>query len=51
MSRSRKRRQLTKAELRGAMSAGLTIIRYDAGGERATVRQLSPESDERRRHE
>ena len=46
--RSRKKHQLTKAELRGAMSAGLTIVRYDAGGERATVRQLSPEGPERR---
>ena len=47
--RSRKARQLTAAEKRALASAGLVVTRYDTGGERATVQQLTPESDERRR--
>ncbi len=49
MSRSRKKRQLTAAEKRALASAGLIVTRYDAGGERATIRQLAPEGPERRK--
>ena len=49
MTRSRKRRQLTTAETRTLASAGLTVVRYQPDGARATVRELVPESDERRR--
>ena len=44
-----KRRRLTAAEKRALASAGLTITRYTADGERVEIRQLTPESDERRR--
>jgi hypothetical protein len=44
-----KKRTLTQAEKRALASAGLVVTRYDAGGERATVPQLSPEGPERRR--
>ena len=47
--RSRKARPLTAQEKRALASAGLVVTRYDTGGERATVQQLTPESDERRR--
>ena len=47
--RSRKNRQLTTAEKRALASAGLTVVRYQPDDARATVRELVPESDERRR--
>jgi uncharacterized protein YccT (UPF0319 family) len=47
--RDRKKRTLSQAEKRALASAGLTVTRYNAGGERAAVTQLAPESDERRR--
>jgi hypothetical protein len=47
--RSRKKRTLSATEKRALASAGLVVTRYDAGGERAAVVQLSPESDERKR--
>jgi hypothetical protein len=47
--RDRKKRTLSQAEKRALASAGLTVTRYNAGGERAVVTQLAPESDERRR--
>jgi hypothetical protein len=50
--RRRSQRQLTQAEKRSlALSPGLTVTRYQPGnpGERAEVRQLSPEGPERKR--
>ena len=47
--RSRKKRQLTGAEKRALISAGLIVTRYAPDGERATVWQLAPEGEERRR--
>ena len=47
--RSRKKRTLTAAEKRALASAGLVVTRYQPDGARATVRELVPESDERRR--
>jgi hypothetical protein len=44
----RKKRSLTQVEKGALASAGLTVTRYNAGGERAVVTQLAPESDERR---
>ena len=49
MSHYRKKRALTTAEKRALTSTGLLVTRYTAGGERATVHQLSPEGPERRR--
>jgi hypothetical protein len=40
---------LTVEEKRALASAGLIVTRYDAGGERAEIRQLAPEGPERRR--
>ena len=46
----RKRRQLTAAQKRAlALSPGLVVTQYTPDGEHAEIRQLSPESDERRR--
>ncbi len=45
----RVKRGLSQQDLRDLASAGLTVTRYDAAGERATVRQLAPEGPERRR--
>ena len=44
-----RRRRLTAAEKRALASAGLTVVRYRPDGERAQIRQLSPEGPERRR--
>jgi hypothetical protein len=41
--RDRKKRTLSLAEKRALASAGLTVTRYDAAGERATVQQLAPD--------
>ncbi len=49
MSRSQKKRQLTAAERRALASAGLMVVRYQPDGARAAVRELVPESDDRRR--
>ena len=50
MSRSRRRRQLTAAQKQAlALSPGLLVTRYQPDGERAEIRQLSPEGPERRR--
>jgi hypothetical protein len=46
--RTPKRRQLTRPQLRALPSAGLTVTRYGAGGERATVEQLAAEAPSRR---
>jgi hypothetical protein len=47
---SRKRRAVTERELRAlGLTPGLVGTRYDADGRRATVAQLAPESDERRK--
>ncbi len=47
---SKRRRRLTQAEFRALGTVpGLSAVRYPAGGDRAEVRQLAPESDERRR--
>jgi hypothetical protein len=45
----RKSRRLTSAEKRALASAGLTVVRYQPDGERAEIRQLAPESDQRQR--
>jgi hypothetical protein len=43
-----KRHRLTASEERVLASAGLIVVRYQPDGARATVRELVPESDERR---
>ena len=47
--RDRKKRTLTAVEKRALASAGLTVVRYQPDGERVEIRQLTPESEERRR--
>jgi hypothetical protein len=47
--KARKKRALTQSEKRALASAGLTVVRYQPDGERAEIRQLSPEGLERRR--
>ena len=47
--RARKARRLTQRELRALGTVGLTVVKYQPDGERAEIRQLSPESDQRRR--
>ena len=45
-----RKKRLTRQDLRAlGASAGLIVTRYTPDGERATIHQLSPESDERRR--
>ena len=42
------KRKLSQQDLRSLASAGLTVVRYQPDGARATVRELVPESHERR---
>jgi hypothetical protein len=49
MRNRKKRLFLTAAEKRTLASTGLTVTRYSPDGERAEVRQLAPESFERRK--
>jgi len=47
--RTRKKCRLTAGEKRALASACLVVMRYQPDGARATVRELVPESDQRRR--
>ena len=49
MSNHRKKRTLSQADKRALASAGLTVTHYAPYGERAEIRQLTPEGEERRR--
>lgn len=49
MGQLKPKRKLSQRDLRRLASAGVTVLRYEPDGERAEIKQLTPEPNERRR--